>query len=246
MSGYLKRKRVYGPGLVMKPYAKPSPLKRTKRFVPGVDRIGGYYGRYSGIRSAGELKFHDTTLVDAVVAAAGGILNSVNLIPQGVTEVQRIGRKCTLKSFWWRYELSLPEQDAQTTPESGDSVRMIVYQDKQTNGATAVLADILEATVSIQSFRNLANQGRFIILCDKIHSINYAGLASDGAGVVSQAAVSREYTLYKKLNVPIEFDSTTGAITEIRSNNIGILLISTNGVVGFNSKIRLRFSDGGA
>ncbi len=218
-----------------------SPYKKARRpFVPGRDRQAGFYGRYSG-RNA-ELKFHDVDLDDAVVGTGGTVTPTVNIIVQGITESQRIGRKCTLRAYQWRYVLTLPEQDAVVTPETGDSIRIIVFIDKQANGATAAVLDILE-TASILSFRNLSNSGRFSFLCDKLHNINFAGLASDGAGVVSQALVNHEYTFYSKLELPIEFSGTTGAIGEIRSNNIGVLLLSQQGRVTFNSKIRLRFSD---
>ncbi len=223
------------------PYISGSIAKRKRvTFKPGVDRTGGYYGRYSG--RSGELKFHDVSLDDAVVSATGTITDSVCKIGQGVTESTRVGRKCTLKSFNWRFLITLPEQDAVMTPSAPDTLRVIVYIDKQCNGATAVVLDILETAI-FTSFRNLANSGRFTILCDKLLNIQQLTLASDGAGVVSSATVQYGHTLYRKVNLPLEFSGVTGAIGEIRSNNIGVLLISSNGAVKFDSEIRLRFSD---
>ncbi len=198
----------------------------------------------AGVRSgAGELKFHDVDLDDATVASGGTVTPSINLIPQGVTEKTRVGRKCTLKAIQWNYTVSLPESDAQATPGAGDVLRVILFLDKQANGATATVLNLME-TADYQSFLNLSNSGRFRILSDTRHSLNYATLASDGAGVVSSAQVLREQKYYKSCSIPIEFDSTTGAITEIRSNNIGVLLISKNNAAGFASKFRLRFNDG--
>ncbi len=219
------------------------PYKRRKMFIPGQDRVGGYYGRYSGTKGKGELKFFDVSLDDAVVSSAGTITDSINKIGQGVTEKTRIGRKCTVKSIQWRYHLDLPEIDAAADPAASGTVRVIMYIDKQCNGATATVTGILE-TDNFQSFYNLANEGRFKVLLDRNHVLNYLTLASDGAGVVSSGVVNKNYTFNKACNIPLEFDSTTGAITEIRSNNIGILLLSNTGVIGFQSEIRLRFSDG--
>lgn len=215
------------------------------RVVPGFTRVSGFYGRYpvTARSGAGELKFHDVDMDDAVVAATGTVVPTVNIIPQGVTEITRVGRKCTIKNILWRYTYSLPEIDAQGTPASGDVLRVIMFLDKQCNGATATTTGILESA-NLRSFNNLANSGRFKILYDKKHTINYSNLASDGAGVVSSGSVVRYNEFYKKCNIPIEFDSTTGALTEIRSNNIGTLLLSNSGNAGFVSKIRLRFSDG--
>ncbi len=212
------------------------------RGVAGFQRTSGFYGRYQG--PAAELKFHDVDLDDAVVDAAGGLTATVNIIPQDVTEKTRVGRKCTIKSIGWRYRLVLPEQDAVGTPETGDTCRVIMYLDKQANGATAAITDLLESA-DFQSFNNLANKSRFRVLHDNVIDMNYAGIASDNAGVVSQASVGRSGEFFKKCNIPIEFDdtATTGAIGTIRSNNLGVLLISSAGIVGFFSKIRLRFSD---
>ncbi len=240
MAGF-KRKRnpQSASALVLGPYKAPA-QKRRKAFTPGRDRTAGFYGRYSGPQ--GELKFHDVDLDDAVITAGGQITATINIIPQGVTEVQRIGRKCTLKSINWRYQIGLPEVDAQADPSDSDTVRVIMYLDKQCNGAAAAVTDIMESA-DYQSFRNLANSGRFQILVDKCHTLNHITLASDNAGVVSQAIMNRDGSFYKKVNIPIEFNSTTGAIGEIRSNNLGVLLLGQSGIAGFNSKIRLRFSD---
>ncbi len=238
MSSSSKRKRSSEASalMAMRPYK--TPYKKARRtYAP---RAGGYYGRYAD--RAGELKFHDVELDDAVVSGTGTVTATINIIPQGVTEVQRIGRKCTLRNMGWRYSIELPESDAQATPPESDSVRMILFIDKQANGATATVTDLLE-TAAIQSFRNLANSGRFTFLCDKLHNMNYNNLASDGAGLVSAGRSRFEHTFFTKLDLPIEFSSTTGAIGEIRSNNLGVLLISSATVARFDSSIRIRFSD---
>ncbi len=217
-----------------------------RRWTPGYDRTGGFYGRYANYNMpGGELKFHNFTLDDAVISAAGTVTASINLIAQGITESTRNGRKCTLKSLSWRYQVALPETNDVASPGSSDTVRIILYIDGQCNGATAAVTDILESD-NFQSFRNLANTQRFKILLDKNHTLNYGSMASDGAGTVAQAGVQRDYQFHKKLDIPLEFDNTTGAITEIRSNNIGVLLLSANGVCAFFSQFRLRFSDASA
>ncbi len=238
--GGLKRKRIYGPSkAVTLAVVKARPGKRRKQFTPGKDRVGGFYGRYS---NGGELKFHDVDLDDAVVASGGTVVASINLIAQGVTESTRVGRKCTIKSINWKYRFTLGEQDAVATPATADTLRIIMFIDKQANGATAAVTDLLESA-DVHSFRNLANSGRFVFLLDKVIPLNWRTLASDNAAVVSSAGVFYEQSFYKKCNLPVEFSATTGAITEIRSNNIGVLLLSFGGTPGFVSKIRLRFSD---
>ncbi len=189
-----------------------------------------------------EKKFHDLDIVDATIAAGGTIAQpSCNLIPQGVTEVTRVGRKATIKSINWRFNISTVEQDGVANPLDSDTVRVILYLDKQANGAAAAVTDILE-TDDFQSFNNLANKSRFRTLMDRTYTINVE--AGGGDGVASDWASTRvDDTFFKKVNIPIEFDSTTGALTEIRSNNIGVLLLGVSATTVFDSKMRLRFTD---
>ncbi len=214
--------------------------RRRVTFKRGYDRTGGYYGRYAG--RDGELKFHDVALDDVVVTNTAAITASINLIAQGITESTRVGRKCSIKAIQWRYRVSMPLQDAIAVPITSDTLRIIMYVDKQCNGAAAAFGVILENN-DWQSFRSLANSGRFNILMDKNITVNYLTLSSDNAAVSSQGVVIKEGTFYKKCDIPLEFDDITGAVTEIRSNNIGVLLISASGIIGFQSQLRLRFSD---
>ncbi len=188
----------------------------------GFARTAGYYGRFSGA-GAIELKFHDLDINDTSVAAGGTIVeDSCNSIAQGVTEVTRIGRKCCIKQIGWKMNLLLLGVSDQADIPAGDVVRVILYLDKQANGATAGVTDILESD-DYQSFNNLANKSRFRTLMDRTYTLGYQVAMTDGASTSSAPATNIEDSFYKKVNIPIEFDSTTGAITEVRSNNIGCL-----------------------
>lgn len=233
-----KRKSRNGGGGTMVLSKGKGPYKRLKMSAPSQPLRGG---RVSG-GASGEMKFHDIDLDIGTIPSTGDVTNSINLIAQGITESTRIGRKCTIKSINWHYQLTIPEIDAGTTPAEAESIRVILYLDKQANGATAAVTDLLE-TAHWLSFRNLVNVGRFKVLHDKVHTLTYGGMASDEAAKISQAKVVREVAFYKAVNSPIEFNSTAGAITEIRSNNYGVIVISSKGQGGFDSKLRVRFSD---
>lgn len=214
--------------------------KRIRGAQRGFLRVGGFYGRYA---NGGELKFFDQGLTDAVVSAAGTVQSAGSMIniAQGVTESTRVGRKCVLKSLQWNYQLALTET-AGAALTGGDTVRIIVYLDKQCNGATIAVTDLMESD-NYQSFYNLANTGRFQVLYDKSHDINPMAGAGDGAAN-DQAKVVRNFKFFKRCNLPIEYSATTGAIAEIRSNNIGILTLSALGLTELDSLWRVRFADG--
>jgi len=219
--------------------------RRKSKKIPanlrGYVRPTGFYGRYRAGAGDQERKFHDLDVDDAVVAT-GGTVTHLNVIAQGVTEATRVGRKCTITHIGWRYTVRLPETVQQASPTAGDTVRLMLILDKQANGAIPSVTDVLESA-EYQSFNNLANKGRFRVLMDRTIDINYLVMASDAASKYDQGQVEQSDSFYKKCNITIEYDSTTGAITEVRSNNLLLLAISSQGTASFVSKLRLRFTD---
>ncbi len=228
------------------PAGHATPFKRG-RAAPWVPRFGAQAAFTRGRRAAAgageELKFHDVDVDDAAIATAGTIQNggTINIIAQNTTESTRIGRKCTIRAINWRYSIDLPAQASMS--ETAEIVRVIMYLDKQCNGATATTTNILE-TDDYQSFNQLANKSRFRILMDRTHTlVSPSGIAGPVTGLTQY-----EDSFFAKVNIPLEYDNSasTGALTTIRSNNLGVLLISKTGDstgCAFDSKIRLRFSD---
>ncbi len=231
-----------------KTYAKRIPYARHMRYqnmpwdeaMDMVDTTASYRGL-----GAGELKFFDTAGDFATVAATGEINSSLNLIPQGVTEDSRIGRKCVISRLHLKGDVVLVGTAGAITGLR-DRVRLIIYIDKQANGATAAVLDILE-TADVLSFRNLSNTGRFRVLSDQVKVMN----CMSGGGNVGGAdcnfgeQIASWNVNLTGLNIPIEFSDTTGALTEVRSNNIGILAIAEqNGSSTCKFNARVRFKDG--
>lgn len=190
-----------------------------------------------------ELKFHDLDVDDAVVATGGTIAeDSCVTIAQGLTESDRIGRKCTIKHIGWRFAVSIPA--TATGGSSGtDVVCVMLYQDKQTNGGAATVAGILESA-DFQSFNQLANKGRFRVLMDREYVVEPPSAAGNGTANDFNEGIVTD-TFFKAVNMPIEYDNsaTDGSIGTVRTNNIGVLTISRSGLALFESKMRLRFSD---
>ncbi len=211
--------------------------------VPGYTRTGGFYGRFAGANA--ELKFHDLDIDDAAVAINGTIAQvSCLTIAQGNTESQRIGRKLVVKQINWRFEIKF--FGATAVAASSDVVRVMLYHDKQANGATATVTGILESD-DYQSFNQLANKQRFTILMDRTYSL--MSKSGSGRGSTDTLAFGEDVisdTFFKTCNIPIEYDNTgtDGAITTMRSSNIGVITLSRDGGSQFVSKMRVRYSDG--
>lgn len=203
----------------------------------GYERRSGYYGRFTGPNA--ENKFFDTALtfdVDTTgeVPATGQLV----LIPQGVTESTRVGRKCVIKSVHMRGNLNFVPGAAQF---ASSNIKICLVLDKQCNGAAAAITDVLSANTVTTAFVNLANSERFVILKSFVYSFNPAAGVQTAFNTVSQ-----RIEFYKKCNIPIEYSSTTGAITEIRSNNLFLIAGgdgNSDDLVQVRANCRVRFSD---
>ena len=237
--------------------------KRKRKFKPGYDRTGGFYGRFRKRRKRNntERKFYDLTLAGDVVVPQGPAFPTLNGagpnsntstlidISQGTGESQRIGRKCTITSIHVRF-IFLFKNAGETTYTSGlrahETTRIVLYQDKQCNGQAITGSDLLKGN-KLTSFRNIANSARFRILVDKTFDFNTtASAAGNGTTNVSQQNHKNKKCYFSKIvNIPIEYSATTGALTELRSNNIGLLTWSMNGYTSLDndSRIRIRFID---
>jgi len=216
--------------------------------VPGVTRSIGYYGRFTG--PSGELKFLDSAVSETPIGINGTVLGagSLNLIAQGAGESQRVGRKVTLTKVMFRgIGFMAGDTTGGTAAESVSSnqMRIILYWDKQCNGAVATAGGILgPGTVTIDSFNELVAKDRFRILKDKIIDFNRTTSVHDGTDFVP-GSVTRKVFFSKNCNIPIEFEGATGALTEIRSNNLSFLLVSRNATspLTFTGTCRIRYSD---
>lgn len=213
--------------------ARPAKRARTGSVTR---KAPAYFGR-----QAGEVKFFDTAnsfLVDVTgeVPATGQLV----LIPQGVTESTRVGRKCVIKSIQMRgTALYQPGAGAQMAT----MMYMYVIQDKQANGAAAAVTDVFTSADLSVAHHNLANSQRFVVL--KKIEIPFNGTAGVTTAYCNQI---RKIDFFKKCNIPLEFSSTAGAITELKSNNI-FLIAGVNAAGGDDATTvvgttRVRFSDG--
>ncbi len=184
----------------------------------------------------GELKFFDTVRAAVIPAIAGTVTDaSLCLIPQGVLENNRVGRKCTLRLLQLHITITMPS--TANVADGADRIRVIIYQDKQTNGATATVLNLLQ-TATINSFYNLENQMRFRILHDSSHIMNQMVFFA------AATPLKRGYfTVSKRLNMPLEFSGVGGALTELRSNNIGVIMLTESTDISAAYTARVRFSD---
>ncbi len=201
-------------------------------------------GRYADVQ--GERKFFDTDL-DAVFTTITTSMKEANLniIVQGNTESNRIGRKVILKRVDCKGILTLPATASDSA--TSEVVRLLLVCDKQTNGAAFAATQLWE-TDNWRSFNNLSNSGRFRVLQSKIFTFNAsAGSGRGTTDTLSFGEVVIPFHMGVNLDLAIEYDNsaTTGAVATQRSNSLWLVSQSTTGSVVMSvSTARVRFIDG--
>lgn len=197
--------------------------------------------RMKAAMAAIEFKYLDTNFPLNAVLSNGSIMGSVNIIPQGDTEVMRDGRKCVIKSIWIKGHMQVPQLGAvPTVTTNHENLTLKLVLDKQCNGALPSYGDVMQTT-DWDGFRNLENSQRFRVLWSRSYNY-YPTVATDDATTIVWTFNTTRIDIYKKVNIPLEYSvGTTGVITTIKSNNVFLMGISEKGKVKFHGRIRIRF-----
>lgn len=191
--------------------------------------------------SSAELKFKDTTKAQTALASAGTIFNDTLIgLTEGNTDSTRIGNRITVKSVMLRGNVQLPV--ATDVLNTSQIARIIVYLDRQANGATAAVGDIL-ASADFRSFNNLDNSDRFRILAETTVDFELTGAVPTGAAY-SYGEVKRSFFLKAKLNLDFKYKGNAGSVADLSGNNIGVLVICSDDNIGTCGYIaRVRYTD---
>jgi len=193
-------------------------------------------------RSSAEVKFRDTTIGATTNASAGVIATDslLKAITEGNTDQTRVGNRITVKSVMLRGRVLLPS--ATDNLLTSQIVRIIVYLDRQANGATAAVGDIL-ASADFRSFNNLDNSDRFRTLAETTIDLNAQGAAATAAAFAF-GEVTQSFFLKAKLNLDFKFKGNAGTVADLSGNNIGVLAISQTDALGtFDFIGRVRYTD---
>ena len=113
-------------------------------------------------------------------------------------------------------------------------LRVMIVQDRQTNGALPAIADVLDKVTEfaiINSPLKLTNKFRFRVLCDEYIEVNDNGHDS--------VLLSK----YVKLNVKTRYTDNTNAVTDINTNSIFVIVIGSVALGDYNWISRMRFTD---
>lgn len=187
------------------------------------------YGRRRAA-SASEVKSVDTS--NALATDTTGAIALLNGIVPGVGFSQRVGRQVRC------HGLDLNVKCAVTAGTGVDqTVRCLVVQDRQSNGAAPLITDVLTAVGTV-TFPNLINQARFKILRDVVLDLN----------ATAEAGSIKSFRLRLPLKAVTQFnDGVAGTVADIVTNSIFVMVMGSivAGALASTSTVncRYRFSD---
>lgn len=206
-----------------------------RNYRRGPRRTGGFLGLWNG-RSRDELKVTDTATILVAVPQAGAV-SLLNGMAAGTDYTQRTGRKMVTKSILARFIMNTALVDAQ----QGDVVRILIFIDKQTNGALPAVTDVLNSANYLEPM-NLSNRDRFIVIKDMIFTMNPCDYTA--AVLTTGAPETKMKKFYKKCSFETIFSGTANTIGSIASGSLLILYISQFNVLSTLSyNVRTRIVD---
>lgn len=189
----------------------------------------------------------DTTTINI---STTGSFTLLHVPVPGSDMTQRIGRKTWIKNTYirGRVQTEAAGQTAATTIQTtAHHARLIVFVDKQPNGATPAVTDLLKEALP-ESQLNLNNRDRFSILRDQCYVFDpYANNSGVGGSSESnQVALVKEFVKVKQECI---FNSNTdGDIDNINSGALFMFWIGS-GTAGTNTddnaivSVRTRYLD---
>lgn len=166
-----------------------------------------------------EKKSFDSAATALVVPATGiwSAVGAANLIRQGTTSQNRIGREVQMKSWMMRVSCAAV----------GVPIRILLIYDKsgQNGSATLPLITDILVTDSHTSFHNLENKERFVTLVDT--------LFMNGGG---NATTSE----YRKIDLPAIFGADAGTAADFRTGTVLFAASACNGALATTVDVRMR------
>lgn len=193
-----------------------------------------FWGVGAGTR-ARELKTIDSGTV-AYGAVGGGAVNCtlLNGVATGTDYTNRIGRTITMSSILIRFKFYV-----NTSTNTGDTIRIMLIYDTQTNGAIPTSTDVLQ-TANYMEPVNLNNRDRFLVLRDKFIGMPAAVITPP---LVAGSPREVPVKMYLKLNKDTIYGGTTSGIASIQSGALYLLMISGGGFCNAVYNSRVRFYD---
>lgn len=192
----------------------------------------------------GEMKYYDSFLSGYAISAstnwtateADPTTPLTLFVPtQGAGINQRIGKACKVYKMKIHGMIYNAAQADQTTGKGPSLVRIILFQDYQTNASQAQGEQLMDATLTgtaniVNSFQNIDNFGRFRVLKDIRIRFDNPNLSYDGLNLEQQGIIKPfKFNINFRRPVEVRFNSTAGGTVADLVDNSWHILAVTNG-----------------
>lgn len=176
------------------------------------------------------------TVADVTLATTS-VVTLRNGCAQGTSAVTRAGRRTTMTSLTYLWQVSFAATTVGAAP-----LRLLIVYDRQPNGAAPAALDVV-LTDTITSPMNLNNSRRFKVLVDETTD----GI-SDAGPKSYMVKGYRTFTKKKEGGWPCEFkDTSSGTITDITTGSIYSLVWQGGNLITAAPQnalyTRIRFTD---
>lgn len=226
-------------------YKAPAPVKIRKKKLPFASKridasqnkaIQNLQKKVRELDQDTEVKWKDTQIDGNVATPVTTcvLLNGVAQSAGASSAITRIGDKVQATSIQFRYNFLMDPDNL-----IGNIVRMIIFWDRQPNGATPLFSDVLDVTTitsaasnTVYAPYNLKNAPRFKILYDKMDVLNVQQDLTVVAGNVTAAIQVASHPRHGKIPLKriVNYGlNTGGTITDISSNALFCLFLSDIG-----------------
>lgn len=200
-------------------YKRSSALGFSARNYSSRGITTGLFRGGSVAAAPAEVKFFDSAFPTAGIPAGPASLidSTICNIVNGTGPTDRIGRR--VKVVKVDYSFSVVAAGL-TMGLAADAFRFDIWLDKQCNGAAPAPADLYTAIAGIPGTAqmvNVLNEKRFKRLYSKVMSANSQNAAGAG-NITTDVQYKFEGSIYPKIT--LEFDASTGNITDLTSGNL--------------------------
>lgn len=217
------------------------PRGSARLVEPNAPTIYQTVPRTRGVYGQGEMKYFDCEMSFALPAITTTWANTVadpTAVPvaninclfcptQGAAINQRIGRECKVYKIKIRGQLIVNATDPSTT--NSNHCRVLLVQDKQTNGTQMTGVQLLDGGTSteytIDAYQALTNFGRFQVLKDKtviFSDLNFTDSAPGGTILGARRAFKMNWNF--STPVSVHFNATNGGtIADIVDNSFHLV-----------------------
>lgn len=189
-----------------------------------------------------ESKYLDTTFTSVDISTTWSTPACLNLVGIGDLPTERVGKKYHIHSLQLHGRITSTGETDLAEPYIPPVVRVIVFQDKQTNGALATGLQVMDTDV-VESLRNAEYESRFKCLMDKKFCLDGSIISTDGANTCAQRCIPQVFDFYTKLSIDVTTIDGDADIAAIVDNSIHVITIASTSSLDarYHMHARIRF-----